>query len=380
MESHQISKLEGRFDEILKSNNDATIAAAAERTGSAMIRGPPATRTRRTLKGHFGKITALHWGGDSRSLVSASQDGNLLLWNAVTANKVKSITLKSSYVMSVGIEQKRGNMIACGGLDNLCTIYNLSSGSSNNNSMEPTAAAHEMASHDGFLSCCRFLSEQHIVTSSGDSSCIRWDIPTGRVLETFKEHDETAMFLSLKPNDPNVFVSCSVDKTAKVWDIRTPQKSTMTFSGHLGDVNGVDFMPSDGNAFATCSNDGTARVWDMRSYQEVARFGIPTEPDPFDPSPGLTSISFSKSGRLLFCGHCDSSVFTFDILTAGKTDAPVFAIQDAHENYVSCLEVSPDGAALCTGSWDNNLKVRVAVMALIAVLARYLTFVTSFRL
>ena len=29
----------------------------------------------------------------------------------------------------------------------------------------------------------------------------------------------------------------------------------------------------------------------------------------------------------------------------------------AHENRVSCLGVSPDGTALCTGSWDYTLKV-----------------------
>eukprot|EP00980_Cylindrotheca_fusiformis_P001914 scaffold437_cov111-Cylindrotheca_fusiformis.AAC.12 len=353
----QIAELQGKIKETLSSKNDGTIASAAEKVGSAMIRAPPSTKTRRVLKGHFGKITALHWGGDSRRLVSASQDGNLLLWNAVTANKLRSFTLKSSYVMSVGIEQKKGNMIACGGLDNLCTIYKLSQGSTNSNTSEPSAAAHEMASHDGFVSCCRFLSEQQILTSSGDSSCIQWDIPTGRVLNTFKEHEETAMFLSLKPGDNNVFISCSVDKTAKVWDARTPSKSTMTFTGHLGDVNGVDFMPCDSNAFATCGNDGTARVWDLRSYQEVARFGTPVQPDPFDPSPGLTSVGFSKSGRLLFASHCDSSVLAFDVLTAGKTDAPAFTLQNAHDNYVSCLQVSPDGSALCTGSWDYNLKV-----------------------
>lgn len=38
----------------------------------------------RRLQGHFGKIYALHWAGDSTRLVSASQDGKLLIWNAFT--------------------------------------------------------------------------------------------------------------------------------------------------------------------------------------------------------------------------------------------------------------------------------------------------------
>ena len=57
---------------------------------------PP--KLRRTLAGHFGKVYAMHWAGDSTHLVSASQDGKLIVWNAVTTHKVQSIPLRSSWV------------------------------------------------------------------------------------------------------------------------------------------------------------------------------------------------------------------------------------------------------------------------------------------
>lgn len=34
--------------------------------------------------------------------------------------------------------------------------------------------------------------------------------------------------------------------------------------------------------------------------------------------------------------------------------------QDSHKNRISCLGLSADGSALCTGSWDSNLKVSVS--------------------
>lgn len=244
------------------------------------------------------------------------------------------------------MEQTKGNLVACGGLDNLCTVYKLD---------RPNVAI-EMASHDGFLSCCRFLNEQHILTSSGDSTCIRWDIASGRVLDTFAEHQADAMFMSLRPNDPNVFVSCSVDKTIKVWDIRDSKQSSQTLTGHLADVNCVDFMPSDSNCFGSCSEDGTVRVWDMRAQQEVTRFGqlVQVDQSMMD-SGGFTSVAFSKSGRLLFCGHADSNVMAYDVLSDRTT--PAFTFNQAHDSHVSCIGVSPNGDGLCTGSWDNSLKI-----------------------
>jgi guanine nucleotide-binding protein G(I)/G(S)/G(T) subunit beta-1 len=348
---HKIAQLNSSINAKLAEKKDSTIAKMASAAPyMATIRAPPSIKTRRILKGHFGKITALQWAGDSRMVVSASQDGNLLLWNAITAHKRQAISLKSSYVMAVGIEQSKGNLVACGGLDNLCTIYKMDSPANNH-------SPAEMASHDGYVSCCRFLSEDQILTSSGDSTCLRWSISSGRVMDTFAEHKADAMFLALRPNDPNCFLSCSVDKTIKLWDLRSPQTSKQTFTGHEGDVNGVDFLPSDNNAFATCSEDGTVRLWDVRAYQEVSRFGSQKHnADPLaDTCGGYTSIACSKSGRLIFCGHSDSSVLVYDVLSEQTT--PAFTINQAHDGHVSCIGMAPDGNALCTGSWDFVLKI-----------------------
>ncbi|MFS7995549.1 Guanine nucleotide-binding protein subunit beta [Helianthus anomalus] len=32
-------------------------------------------------------------------------------------------------------------------------------------------------------------------------------------------------------------------------------------------------------------------------------------------------------------------------------------LQNSHEARVSCLGLSADGSALCTGSWDTSLKI-----------------------
>lgn len=341
----QVASLQQKLEKTQKSKYDQSLGTAAKLndTRLAPVRTPPTTKLRRTLKGHFGKVTDMHWGGDSRLLVSAGQDGNLLVWNTVSSNKLNAVPLKSSYVMSVGMEQTKGDLVACGGLDNLCTVY----------PWRAPERATELVFHDGFLSCCRFLNEQQILTSSGDSSCILWDIPTARNIVNFAEHAADALHMSLKPGDKSSFASCSVDGTVKVWDIRAPKKSVMTFTGHEGDVNCVEFMPSDGNALGTCGQDGTVRLFDLRACNQLAVYGG------VSPSEGelesFTKLSFSASGRLLFVGHSDGNVYTYDVLS--DRTGPAFVLQGAHDKAISGLGVSLRGNALCTASWDGLLKI-----------------------
>jgi WD40 repeat protein len=42
-----------------------------------------------------------------------------------------------------------------------------------------TRVCRELNAHTGYISCCRFLNERQIITSSGDLSCILWDIESG---------------------------------------------------------------------------------------------------------------------------------------------------------------------------------------------------------
>jgi WD40 repeat protein len=73
--------------------------------------------------------------------------------------------------------------VASGGLDNICSVFNLSKLDSNNG-----APAVELNGHNGHLSSCRFLSYQQILTSSGDKTCMLWDVETGTCVSTFAEH------------------------------------------------------------------------------------------------------------------------------------------------------------------------------------------------
>lgn len=130
-----------------------------------------------------------------------------------------------------------------------------------------------------------------------------------------------------------------------MWDIRAG-KCVQSFTGHESDINAVQFFPN-GDAIGTGSDDASCRLFDLRADRELSTY---THEQIYC---GITSVAFSVSGRLLFGGYDDYNCHVWDTLRGERV-----GVLSGHENRVSCLGVSSDGMALCTGSWDHLLKVR----------------------
>ncbi|XP_026473079.1 guanine nucleotide-binding protein subunit beta-1 [Ctenocephalides felis] len=337
---NELDSLRQEAETLKNAIRDARKAACdtslVQATGNLEPIGRIQMRTRRTLRGHLAKIYAMHWGSDSRNLVSASQDGKLIVWDSHTTNKVHAIPLRSSWVMTCAYAPS-GSYVACGGLDNICSIYSLKTREGN------VKVSRELPGHTGYLSCCRFLDDNQIVTSSGDMSCGLWDIETGQQCTSFLGHTGDVMALSLSPHC-RAFVSGACDASAKLWDIREGQ-CKQTFPGHESDINAVTFFPN-GYAFATGSDDATCRLFDIRSDQELAMYSHDNI------ICGITSVAFSKSGRLLLAGYDDFNCNVWDTMKAERA-----GILAGHDNRVSCLGVTENGMAVATGSWDSFLRV-----------------------
>lgn len=67
-------KAEALKSEIAKAQNDKKDCSIQEAAAQIDLKNlGPGLKARRVLKGHFGKVYAMHWSGDSQNLVSASQ-------------------------------------------------------------------------------------------------------------------------------------------------------------------------------------------------------------------------------------------------------------------------------------------------------------------
>ena len=61
-------------------------------------------KPRRVLKGHQGKVLCMDWSSDKRHIVSSSQDGKMLIWDAFTTNKVSIIENKRSATLKLTLD------------------------------------------------------------------------------------------------------------------------------------------------------------------------------------------------------------------------------------------------------------------------------------
>jgi guanine nucleotide-binding protein subunit beta-5 len=195
----EIEQLKRRIVEERQKLCDKTVVQVAE--AIEPIQGLN-IKVRRSLKGHNAKVLCLDWSTDKRHLVSSSQDGKLIVWDAFTTNKEHAITMPTTWVMACAYGPSQ-NVVACGGLDNKVTVYPLTLDE------DLSSRKRTVGTHTSYMSCCLFPgSDNQVLTGSGDATCALWDVESGQVLQSFHGHNADVMSLDLAPGpNPNTFVS-----------------------------------------------------------------------------------------------------------------------------------------------------------------------------
>uniref|UniRef100_A0A668SSS9 G protein subunit beta 5 n=1 Tax=Oreochromis aureus TaxID=47969 RepID=A0A668SSS9_OREAU len=282
--------LKKKLEEERNKLNDVELHQVAEKVE---VLSALSIKTRRVLKGHGNKVLCMDWCKDKRRMVSSSQDGKVIVWDAFTLNKEHGVPLPCTWVLACAYAPS-GCAIACGGLDNKCSVIPLSLDKNEN----LAAKKKSVAMHTNYVSGCSF-------TNSDMQGC---------------------------------------DMKANVWDMRSGQ-NIQSFESHESDINCVKYYPS-GDAFASASDDATCRFYDLRADREVAVY----QKDSI--IFGASTCDFSLSGRLLFAGYNDYTINVWDVLKGTRA-----TILFGHENRVSRVRVSPDGTALGSASWDSTLRV-----------------------
>ena len=164
-----------------------------------------------------------------------------------------------------------------------------------------------------------------------------WSMPTGKKVSAYAGTDicDTSV---VTPDGMHVVSCYQRDDTVHMWKLHTGEE-TMMFKGHTMNVSGVD-VTRDGSRLVSCSFDRTVRVWDVASGKEV----FTLEHDDC-----VDRVALTPDGAHVVSSTKSVSVWS---MTTGDKVAEIRAYCGLRS-----VAVSPDGREVVCPSSDNTVRV-----------------------
>eukprot|EP01125_Pyxidicula_operculata_P001208 TRINITY_DN11146_c0_g1_i1.p1 TRINITY_DN11146_c0_g1~~TRINITY_DN11146_c0_g1_i1.p1 ORF type:complete len:316 (-),score=75.28 TRINITY_DN11146_c0_g1_i1:37-984(-) len=150
----------------------------------------------------------------------------------------------------------------------------------------------------------------------------------------------------------DMILSSSRDKTVIMWHLQHGDADPLEYGrahralrGHSHYVEDV-VISKDGHYALSASWDGTLRLWDLNYGTSTRRFVGHTK--------DITSVAFSADNRQIVSGSRDKTIRLWNTLGEMK-----YTIDDAHADWVSCVQFSPNAnnPIIVSAGWDKYVKV-----------------------
>jgi len=294
--------------------------------------------------GHKALIRDIVFTPDGRSLVSASDDKLIRVWNLETGRTERTLRGQigeghEGKIFAMALSPD-GRWLAAGGFPSRWGIrlYNFHTGK----------LVALLSGHSNVVLSLAFSPDsRYLVSGSFDNKAILWDIKPKvseakrkRRLHTLAGHTDHIYAVAFTPDSKRV-VTGSYDHSLRLWQVQNG-KHLATLKGHTDKVRAVAISPQDGT-IASGSDDHTIRLWNGRTGRFIKTLA--------NQGTQVGSLSFSPDGRYLLSGvasapnHCH--VYS---LPTGKEQLTY----KGHDNAVIATAISPDGRWAATGGGSNK--------------------------
>ena len=182
-------------------------------------------------------------------MASASGDGEVRLWDAVTGQHKATLKGHTDWIGSIAFSPD-STTLASGGYKDV-QLWDVGTGQHKATLRGHTNEVYRVA----------FSPNGTTLASKGDGEVRLWDAGTGQHKTTLKDTDWIG---SIAFSPDSTTLASGGDKDVQLWDAVTGQLKT-TLRGHMDQVARVAFSP-DGRTLASGSADSTVLLWDMSPY------------------------------------------------------------------------------------------------------------------
>ncbi len=173
---------------------------------------------------------------------------------------------------------------------------------------------------------------QSVLSSSDDRTVRRWDVASGKLLQTFEGHGDYALSVAFRPDG----------------------STALSGGGGLWDPTKRFYFPG---------TDHALRLWEMESGKVLRRFEGHTAP--------VWSVALSADGRRAISGsggyqvNGGQPVFQggrpvssgYEVRLWDVESGQPLRVCTGHTNWVRSVAFSPDGSRAVSGSWDGTVRV-----------------------
>jgi WD40 repeat protein len=248
-------------------------------------------KERAIFDGHGGQVTSLNFSQDGRSIVSVSTDATARIWDTATGKIVT--TLQGEGQLKSAVFSPDGNQVVTVFSAGDARLWEAASGTVIAVLKAPTGEllerayftpngrriigeaqsavrvwstdnAGEIATFEG-TPLAHTIDEGRIATVTKNLTVDVWETETGRPLAILAGHTDPVTGAAFS-SDGSRIVTCSLDHTARIWNIDAPQIALSI--SHESRVTGCAFHPN-GSQIVTVTSDHTGRTWDAVTGQKI---------------------------------------------------------------------------------------------------------------